>query len=193
MKIIKQNCNTIGNKITVKLKSNKDEIIQGLKNEVSLLQNHVGKLESQVSLIWKCIPTAFSPLGWPMCPHKKKKSVSLLEDALMNNEIQMNNAGQYSRLNNIVIQGTPQSVKRKDLEDKVIKWFYNFRVASCELRVVSCDFKKINFKSCEFLFTRSKVILRVANLFGELEMKLRVASYFLRVASCFVQVANLRK
>ena len=152
-----------------------------------------------VSLKVKCLsfgsvsPRHFRRWGG-LCAHtRKKKSVSLLEDALMNNEIKMNNAGQYSRLNNIVIQGTPQSVKRKDLEDKVIKWFYNLWVASCELRVVSCDFKKINFKSCEFLFTRSKVILRVANLFGESEMKLRVASYFLRVASCFVRVANLRK
>ena len=26
------------------------------------------------------------------------------------------------------------------------KWFYNLRVASCELWVVSCDFKKINLR-----------------------------------------------
>ena len=37
-----------------------------------------------------------------------------------NNEIKINNADQYSRRNNIVIQGIPQSVKSKDLEDKVI-------------------------------------------------------------------------
>ena len=95
---------TIGNKITegikklnegitVKLENNKDEIIQSLKNEVSLLENCVGKLERQV--------------------HR-------LEDALINNEIKINNADQYSRWNNIVVQGIPQSVKSKDLEDKVI-------------------------------------------------------------------------
>ena len=45
-------------------------------------------------------------------------------------------------------------------------WFYNLRVASCDLQVVSCNFKKIN---------------------------LRVASCFLRVSSCFLRVVNLRK
>ena len=43
-----------------------------------------------------------------------------LEDALINNEIKVNNADQYNRRNNILIQGIPQSVKGKDLEDKVI-------------------------------------------------------------------------
>ena len=66
--------------VTVILESNKDEIIENLKNEVSSLQNRVGKLESQVCL---------------------------LEDALINNEIKTNKADQYSRLNNIVIQGIP--------------------------------------------------------------------------------------
>ena len=66
--------------VTVILESNKDEIIESLKNEVSSLQNRVGKLESQVCL---------------------------LEDALINNEIKTNKADQYSRLNNIVIQGIP--------------------------------------------------------------------------------------
>ena len=74
--------------ITVKLENNKDEIIQSLKNEVSSLQNRVDKLESQVHL---------------------------LEDALINNEIKINNADQYSRRNNIVVQGITQPVKYKDL------------------------------------------------------------------------------
>lgn len=43
-----------------------------------------------------------------------------LEDALINNEIKVNNADQYNRRNNILMQGIPQSVKGKDLEDKVI-------------------------------------------------------------------------
>ena len=74
---------TIGNKITeainklnegitLKLENNKDEIIQSLKNEVSSLQNWVDKLESQLRL---------------------------LEDALINKEIKINNADQYSRRN----------------------------------------------------------------------------------------------
>ena len=53
---------TIGNKIAeaisklneaiiVKLENNKGGIIQSLKNEVSSLQNGVGKLESQVRLL----------------------------------------------------------------------------------------------------------------------------------------------
>ena len=86
---------TMGNKITeaiyklheaITLKSeiNKDEIIQSLKHEAASLQNRVSKLESQVGL---------------------------LEDALINNEIKINNADQYSRRNNIVIQGIPQSVR----------------------------------------------------------------------------------
>ena len=86
---------TIGNKITeaIKLGNNKDEIIQSLQNEVLALQNRICKLKSQVPL---------------------------LEEALINNEIKINNADQYSGRNNIVLQGIPQSVKRKDLEDKVI-------------------------------------------------------------------------
>ena len=66
---------------------------ESLENEVSSLQNRVRKLESQVCL---------------------------LEHALINNEIKINNADQYSRRNNITIQGIPQSVKSKDFEDKVI-------------------------------------------------------------------------
>ena len=91
IKLPKQN--KLNEAITAKLENNKDEIIQSLKNEVSSLQNRVSKLECQVRL---------------------------LEDALINNEIKINNADQYSRRNNIVIQGIPQSVKYKDLEDKVI-------------------------------------------------------------------------
>ena len=59
------------------------------------------------------------------------------------------------------------------------------QVVSYEL-VVSFDFKK--FTSCEFLFTSWKAILRVGNLFCELEIKLWVASCFLQVASCFFRV-----
>ena len=47
--------------------------------------------------------------------------------------------------------------------------------------------------SCEFLFTSCKVILRVANLFCEFKIKLRVPSCFLRVASWLLRVQNLRK
>ena len=51
---------------------------------------------------------------------KLESQVRLLEDALMNNEIKINNADQFNRRNSIVIQGIPQSVKYEDLEDKVI-------------------------------------------------------------------------
>ena len=51
--------------------------------------------------------------------------------------------------------------------------------------------------TCEFLFTSCKAILWVANLFCELEIKLRVASCkfketILRVASCALWVKNLK-
>ena len=78
--------NKLNEAITVKLENNRDEIMQSLKNEVSSLQNRVDKLESQVCL---------------------------LEDALMNNEIKINNANHYSRWNNVVIHGIPQSVNIK--------------------------------------------------------------------------------
>ena len=81
--------NKLNDAISAKLESNKDEIIQSLTNEVSSLQSRVGKFESQVCL---------------------------LEDALINNEIKINNADQYNRRNNIEI---PPSVKSKDLEYKV--------------------------------------------------------------------------
>ena len=40
--------------------------------------------------------------------------------SLINNQIEINNLDQYSKWNNIVIQGIPQSVKSKELEDQVI-------------------------------------------------------------------------
>ena len=43
--------NKLNEAITVKLESNKDEIIQSLRNEVSWLQNRIDKLESQVRLL----------------------------------------------------------------------------------------------------------------------------------------------
>ena len=48
-------------------------------------------------------------------------------------------------------------------------WFYNLRVASCELQVMSCDLKKINLRlATSFLrlksnFKSPKFILRVGN------------------------------
>ena len=54
-------------------------------------------------------------------------------------------------------------------------WFCNLQAATCELRVASYDFKKIKFTSC-------KVIVQLENLFCELKIKVRVASCFLRVA-----------
>ena len=68
-------------------------IVQCLKREISLLQNGICKFESHVGL---------------------------LEDALIINEIKINNSNQYSRQNNTEIQGIPQSVKSKDVEDKII-------------------------------------------------------------------------
>ena len=59
--------NKLNETITVKLENNKDEIIQSLKSEVSPLQNCIGKLEIQVRLV---------------------------DDALINNEIKMNNVDQ---------------------------------------------------------------------------------------------------
>ena len=128
---------TIGNKITeainkrneaitVKLENNKVEVTQSLKNEVSSLQNCVDKLESQVRL---------------------------LEDALINNEIKINNADQYSRRNNIVIQGIPQSVKYKDLEDKVINI----------LDKVNVKVTKSDIEACHRLGDSRKTIVRFVN------------------------------
>ena len=112
--------------ITVKLENNKDEIIQSLENEVSSLQNRVDKLESQVRL---------------------------LEDALINNEIKINNTDQYSRRNNIVIPGIPQSVKYKDLEDKVINALYK----------VNVKVTKNDIEACHRLGYSRKTIVRFVN------------------------------
>ena len=97
--------------MTAKLENNKDEIIQSLKNEVSSLQNRVGKLVSQVSL---------------------------LEDALINNKIKINSADQYSRRNNRVIQGVSQSVKSKDLVDKVINILDKVNVKVTKNEIEAC-------------------------------------------------------
>ena len=66
------------------------------------------------------------------------------------------------------------------------KYELPLRVTSYELRIKSSDLKKRKFTSCRFLFTSCKVILRDANLFYELEIKLRVGSCFLRIAICFL-------
>ena len=126
--------------ITLKLEINKDEIIQSLKHEAASLQNRVSKLESQVGL---------------------------LEDALINNEIKINNADQYSRRNNIVIQGITQSVKRKDLEDKVV----NF------LDKVNVQVTKNDIETCHRLDDNRKMILKFVNrkpLFEVLKNKIMV-------------------
>ena len=62
-----------------------------------------------------------------------------------------------------------------------------------ELRLVSCDFKNINLRVASSFFATCKVILPFAILFCELEIKLRVASCYFGVASCFLRVANLMK
>ena len=118
--------NKLNEAITVTLENNKDEIIQSLKNEVSSLQNRVDKLESQARL---------------------------LEEALINNEIKINNADQYSRRNNIVIQGIPQSVKYKDLEDKVIN----------VLDKVNVKVTKNDIEACHRLGDSRKTIVRFVN------------------------------
>ena len=126
--------------ITLKLEINKDEIIQSLKQEAASLQNRVSKLESQVGL---------------------------LEDALINNEIKINNADQYSRRNNIVIQGITQSVKSKDLEDKVV----NF------LDKVNVQVTKNDIETCHRLDDNRKMILKFVNrkpLFEVLKNKIMV-------------------
>ena len=119
---------TIGNKITeaIKLGNNKDEIIQSLQNEVLALQNRICKLKSQVPL---------------------------LEEALINNEIKINNADQYSGRNNIVLQGIPQSVKRKDLEDKVIN----------VLDKVNVKVTKNDTEACHRLSDSRKTIVKFVN------------------------------
>ena len=107
-------------------KTKVDEIIQSLKNEVSSLQNRVVKFESQVRL---------------------------LENALINNEIKINNADQYSRWNNIVVQGIPQSVKSKDLEDKVIN----------VLDKVNVKVTKNDIEACHRLGDSRKTLVRFVN------------------------------
>ena len=124
--------------ITLKLEINKDEIIQSLKHEAASLQNRVSKLESQVGL---------------------------LEDALINNEIKINNADQYSRRNNIVIQGITQSVKSKDLEDKVVNFLDKVKVT------------KNDIETCHRLDDNRKMILKFVNrkpLFEVLKNKIMV-------------------
>ena len=112
--------------IIAKIENNKDGTIQSLRNEVSSLQNRFGKLESQTRL---------------------------LEDAVINKEIKINSADQYSRWNNIVIQGIPQSVKSKDLEDKVIN----------VLDKVNVKVTKNDIEACHRLGDSRKTIVRFVN------------------------------
>ena len=93
MRITKQNykfgneiakaINKLNEPVTVKLEKNKDQMIQSLRNKISLLQNRVGKIASQVRL---------------------------LEDGLITNEIKINNADQCINRTNIVMHSIPLSV-----------------------------------------------------------------------------------
>ena len=94
--------------------------------EVSSLQNRVSKLECQVRL---------------------------LEDAVINSEIKINSADQYSRQNNIVIQGISQSIKSKDLEDKVIN----------VLNKVNVNVTKNDIETCHQSGDSRKAIVRFVN------------------------------
>ena len=84
---------------------------------------------------------------------KLESQVHLLEDALINNEIKINNAGQDCKRNNLVIQGIPQSVKSEELEDKVIK----------VLDKVNVNVTKIDIEACHWLGDSRKTIVRLVN------------------------------
>ena len=57
---------------------------------------------------------------------------------MINNEIKINNTDQYSRRNNIVIQGMPQSIKYKDLEYKVITVLHKVNVKATKSDIEAC-------------------------------------------------------
>ena len=84
---------------------------------------------------------------------KLESQIRLLQDALINNEIKINNADQYSRRNNILIQGIPQSVKNKDLEDKVIN----------VLDKVNVKVTKNDIEACHRLRDSRKTIVKFVN------------------------------
>ena len=117
---------TIGNKITEAIKKLNEAITAKLENNKDEIIQSFDRLESQVRL---------------------------LEDALINNEIKINNADQYSRRNNIVTQGIPQSVKYKDLEDKVIN----------VLDKVNVKVTKNDKETCHRLDDSRKTIVRFVN------------------------------
>ena len=108
---ISEAINKLNEKMSVKLENNKYEIIQSLKNGVSLLQNPVGKLESLFCLF---------------------------QDALINNETKISNSDQYSRWNNVVIQGIPHSVKYKDFKDTVINFLDKVKVKDTKKDIEVC-------------------------------------------------------
>ena len=121
---------TVGNKITEAINKLNEAINVKLENNkdeiIQSLKDHVDKLESQVRL---------------------------LEDTLITNEIKKNNANQYSRWNNIVIRGIPQSVKYKDLEDKVIN----------VLDKVNVKVIKNDIEACHRLGDSRKTIVKFVN------------------------------
>ena len=65
---------------------------------------------------------------------------------------------------------------------KPFRWFYNLRVASCELRVTSCNFMKTNLRVASS-FLRVEIILRVWIYFASWKpnYELLIASF----KSCF--------
>ena len=74
-------------------------------------------------------------------------------DVLINNDVKTNNADQYGRRRNIVIQGIPESIKSKDLKDKVI----------IVLDKVNVKVTKNGKEACHGLGDSRKTILRFVN------------------------------
>ena len=89
-----------------------------------------------------------------------------------------------------------------------VKWFDNLRVASCELRVASYDFKKINLRVASSFLQVEKKFYELEIYFASWKQNYKLQVVFvsnkllftscnfreiiLRVASCVLRVQNLK-
>ena len=89
-----------------------------------------------------------------------------------------------------------------------VKWFYNLRVASCELRVASYDFKKINLRVASSFLQVEKKFYELEIYFASWKQNYKLQVVFvsykllftscnfreiiLRVASCVLRAEHLK-
>ena len=82
-----------------------------------------------------------------------KNTIETLEPQFESSDIIRNKFGQYNRRNNVVVDGIPSSVKKRELEDKCIE----------VLGKIDIKIRKTDIEACHHLDKSLKTIIRFVN------------------------------